>query len=118
MLPGFVAVPAVASAAVIAGPSMLPGSTAGNVELHAGKVVVPPSMGRLIAWVVPHGLVVDPFEVNGMLIPPTGIPVPACCRSSSMEFNPARKFSVMSAACVTSVLDCVAERNVVTAAYN
>src|SRR3974390_3170233 len=98
MLPGLATVPEAASGAVIAGPSMFPGSTAGNVELHWGKVAIPPSLGRLTAGVVLHGLVLEPFDVYGMLIPPTGIPVPACCRSSSIELTAERKFSVMSPA--------------------
>src|SRR3974390_578530 len=116
MLPGLATVPEAASGAVIAGPSMFPGSTAGNVELHCGKVAIPPSLGRLIAGVVLHGLVLEPFEVYGMLIPPTGMPVPACCRSSSIELSAERKFSVMSAACVTTWFELFASRNVRTAA--
>src|SRR5208283_1513971 len=76
---GLDAVPAVASGAVRAGPREFPGSTAGIVALQAGKVVLPPSMGRLIAAVVPQVFVL--FGVNGMEMPPTGMPAPACWRS-------------------------------------
>ena len=75
-------------------------------------MLVPLSMGRLIRGVVPHG------AVNGMEIPPVGIPVPACCRSNWIMFNPARKFSLMSDPCATTWFDCDASWNAITAAYS
>ena len=63
MLLGFCTVPVLASGAVIGGPIMLPGSTAGRTELHCGKVPEPPRIGRLIAAVVPQGAVVEPLDV-------------------------------------------------------
>src|ERR1700730_1474220 len=60
---GFDGLPAMASGAVMRGPMAWPGSIAGKVELHLGKVETPPKTGRFTAGVVPHGAAAELFEV-------------------------------------------------------